>query len=76
MARTALAVRLIPLPDPVTANVNEPVGESLGIVTVSVEEKSAEPVGVLKTPLTPDGNPSTVKETWESKPFDPATCTE
>jgi hypothetical protein len=56
-------------------NVNDPVGESLGIVRVRVVVKSGEEDGTSKSPLTPAGNPSTVNETCELNPFNPATCT-
>jgi hypothetical protein len=44
-------------------SVNEPVGELLGTVTVSVEAKSGVPEGTLKTPSAPDGYPETANET-------------
>ena len=76
ITRTTFASRLIPPPDPVMVNVNDPVGELPGIVRVSVVEKSGTLDGTLKTPFTPAGNPETIKETCELKPFRPTTCTE
>ena len=73
MARSTFATLLMPPPDPVMVNMNEPVGELLGMVTVSVETKSGVPDGRLKTPSAPDGYPETANETCELKPFKPAT---
>jgi hypothetical protein len=56
--------------------VNEPVGALVGMVTVSVEEKSGVDDGTLKTPPTPAGSPAIVKETCELKPLRPETLTE
>ena len=75
MARITFAVLVIPPPDPVTVRVNEPVGALLGMVTVSVEEKSGADEGTLKTPPTPEGSPATAKETCELNPFRPETLT-
>jgi hypothetical protein len=73
MTRITLATLVIPPPDPVMVSVNEPVGALFGMVTVSVDEKSGEEDGALKTPPTPPGSPATVKETCELKPFTPTT---
>jgi hypothetical protein len=76
MTKIALANLSIPPPDPDMVSVNEPVGELLGMVSVSVEEKSGIDEGTLKVPLTPLGSPSTAKETCELKPFKLATLIE
>ena len=76
MTRITFAVCVIPPPDPVIVRVNEPVGVLVGIVTVSVEEKSGVDEGTLKTPPTPEGRPVIVRETCELKPFMPETLTE
>lgn len=75
MIKTAFAKRLTPPPLPVIANVNDPVGEFAGSVTVSVETKFGVAEGTLKTVLAPEGAPVTVNETCEPKPFIAATLT-
>jgi hypothetical protein len=76
MTRITFASLVIPPPDPVMVRVNEPVGALVGMVTVSVEEKSGLDDGTLKTPPTPAGSPAIVKETCELKPLRPETLTE
>jgi hypothetical protein len=75
MTRITLATWLVPPPAPVTVNVNGPVGAFDDRVSVRVESKFGVPEGVLKAPLTPDGNPDVVNETGELKPFSAATLT-
>lgn len=76
MTRIMFATLVMPPPDPVIVIVNEPVGALVGMVTVSVEEKSGTDEGTLKTPPTPAGSPDKAKETWELKPLRPETWTE
>jgi len=76
MTKITFASFVIPPPDPVRVRVNEPVGALVGMVTVSVEEKSGVDDRTLKTPPTPTGSPARVKETCELKPLSPETLTE
>ena len=73
--RMTLATWLVPPPVPVTVNVNDPVAAVEDKVTVRVESKFGVPEGVLKTPLTPEGNPERVNETGVLNPFSAATLT-
>jgi hypothetical protein len=74
--RTRLAIWANPPPLPVTVNVYEAVGASVGNVTVSVETKFGVAEGLLNTPLAPEGNPETDNETCELKPLRALTLTE
>ena len=76
IVRTRLATWVIPPPLPVTVNVYEPVDTFPDNVTVSVDVKSGVPVGLLKTPLVPGGNPETDNDTGELKPLRAVTFTE
>jgi len=69
MFKTRLTALLCPPPDPVTCNVNVPVGAFGGSVTVSDDAKSGVPDVTVKTPLAPEGSPDTDKATCELKPF-------
>jgi hypothetical protein len=69
ITRITLDVWLVPPPLPVTVKVNDPVAASEAKVSVRVDPKFGVPEGVLNAPLTPCGNPDTVRVTGELKPF-------
>jgi hypothetical protein len=75
MTRIIFATWLAPPPLPVTVNVNDPTDALDDKAKVRVEPKFGVPEGVLKAPLTPEGNPDMVSETGELKPFNAATLT-
>jgi hypothetical protein len=76
MTKTTFATLVNPPPDPVMVNVNDPVGELAGIVSVRVEEKSGTEDWTLKVPPTPAGSPASDNEICELNPFKPTTFTE